>query len=268
MEPTNWHKQLPGEPLYPDIIWSLPENKSSSGKLTIIGGNQFGFGAPGNAYTVAQSAGAGVVQVLLPDGIKKVVKTLLPDAEYAPSTPSGSFARKALDSLLSLSSWSDGVLLAGDLGRNSETAMMLETYVEKYTGPLTITQDAVEYFKETPLQLVERTNTLIVLSLSQLQKIFINTPSIIPITLGMGSLQLVEALQSYTKEHSCMIVTMHNDLLYVASDGDVSTTKTTKDIWRVETATVAAVLWMQVPNKPFQAITTAVLPELAELRSA
>jgi hypothetical protein len=259
MDHSYWQKQSLDEPLFPDIIWSRPQTKAGAGKLAILGGNEHGFNAPGVAYNSAVSAGVGVTQVIMPDGIRKIVKNLLPDADFAPSTPSGSFSRKAIDQLLQSGQWADGVLLAGDFGRNSETAMMLESFIEKYTGPLTITKDAVEFFKETPGQIVDRQNTIIVLSLSQLQKLFINTPTITPITLGMNTQQLVEALHDYTEEHCAVITTMHNELLFVAHRGLVSTTKSDKDVWRVETAARASVFWLQNPDVPFEAATTAVL---------
>ena len=42
---TYWHKQGT-KPLYPDVIWSKPENKQAAGKLLIIGGHAYGFSAP------------------------------------------------------------------------------------------------------------------------------------------------------------------------------------------------------------------------------
>lgn len=256
MEHTYWLKQGT-EPLFPDILWSRPESKATSGRLSIIGGNSHGFGAPGIAYNSSMSAGVGSVNVLMPDAIKKIVKGLLPDAEFAPSTPSGSFSRQALSNLIDASNRSDCVLLAGDVGRNSETAVLFETFVQKYSGPLTITQDAVDFFKETPKDLCDRSNTLIVLSLSQLQKLFMFTPTITPIILSMSTIQLIEALHDYTLEHCATIVTKHNDLIFVASKGRVSTTKDTRKIWRVETAGRASVFWLQNPDKPLESVTTS-----------
>ena len=146
MEHTYWLKQG-AEPLFPDILWSRPESKMGAGKLAIIGGNSHGFSAPGIAYGAAQQAGAGVTRVLLPDAVKKVVKGLLPDADFAPSTPSGSFSKQSLSELLQLANWSDCVLLAGDIGRNSETSIVLEDFVHKYTELLVVAQDAVDYFR-------------------------------------------------------------------------------------------------------------------------
>lgn len=256
MEHTYWLKQGT-EPLFPDILWSRPESKATSGRLSIIGGNSHGFGAPGIAYNSSMSAGVGSVNVLMPDAIKKIVKGLLPDAEFAPSTPSGSFSRQALSNLIDASNRSDCVLLAGDVGRNSETAVLFETFVQKYSGPLTITQDAVDFFKETPKDLCDRSDTLIVLSLSQLQKLFMFTPTITPIILSMSTIQLVEALHDYTLEHRAVIVSKHNDLIFVASGGQVSTTKDERKIWRVETASRASVFWLQNADKAFEAVTSS-----------
>ncbi len=254
-----WQKQLADTPLYPDILWSRPENKLGAGKLAIIGGNGHGFGAPGMAYTIADKSGVGVCRVLLPDAVKKVVRTLLPDADFAPSTPSGSFAKLSLNELLQTAQWSDGCLLAGDLGRNSETAIVLEQFVQKYTGILTVTHDAADYFKELPILLIDRPNTLVVVSLSQLQKFFINTPSIMPILYSMSTIQLVEALHEYTTNHPACIVTKHNDLILVAYSGTVVTHKNVEKVWRVITAARASVFWLQNPGKLIEAVTTSLL---------
>ena len=148
-------------------------------------------------------------------------------------------------------------MLAGDIGRNSETAILLERFCEKYQGLLTVTQDALDYFKEIPLSLVDRPNTVIVASLAQLQKMFINTPTIIPITYSMGALQLAEALHDYTNTHPAIIIVKHESLVFIAQNGRVSTTKLDSELWRVSSASRASVFYMQNPSQAFEAITTA-----------
>src|SRR5437868_284792 len=130
MEDTNWLRQN-REPLFPNILWSRPENKRYAGKLLIIGGHKQSFNDVSAAYSAALKAGIGTVRVILPDSLQKMLAKVFPEAEYAASTPIGSFSRQALGSLLDAADWADGVLLAGDLGRNSETAILLEAFVEK-----------------------------------------------------------------------------------------------------------------------------------------
>jgi NAD(P)H-hydrate repair Nnr-like enzyme with NAD(P)H-hydrate dehydratase domain len=256
-----WRKQELKTPLFPDIVWSRPESKSNAGKLAIIGGHSHGFGAPGAAYAEALQANIGVCKVLLPEAIKKTVSLVLPDASYGPSNPSGSFSKEALSDMLDISTWSDGVLLAGDLGRNSETAILLESYVQVYSGPLTITQDAADYFKAFPQLLMNRPETTLVLSLAQLQKIFINAPLMTPITYGMTLPQLAEALHEFTAKFPITIVVRHHELLFVASGGEIVTTPNDHMPWRVRTAARASVYWLQNPGRPLEAITTSLVNE-------
>jgi len=143
---TNWLKQAPNKPLFEDILWSRPQNKRQAGKLLIIGGSVHGFSAPAGAYGAAEKAGIGSIRVILPDATKRMLGKLFLEAEFAPSTTSGSFSRQALAQLLDTADWTDGVLLAGDFGRNSETAILLEAFVKKYRGPLSITHDGIDYF--------------------------------------------------------------------------------------------------------------------------
>lgn len=258
MATTYWRKQDPGEPLFQDIIWSRPESKSNSGKLAIIGGHSHGFGAPGAAYAEALDANVGVCKVLLPDAVKKTVKYVLPDADYGSSNPSGSFSKQALGSFLDISIWADGVLIAGDMGRNSETAILLEKYVEQYSGPLMIAQDAADYFKFFPQLLMNRPKTTLVISLAQLQKIFINAPLITPITYGMTQPQLAEALHLFTTKFQITIIVKHQDLIFVAHGGQVVSTPNTDMPWRVRTAGKAIVYWIQNQSQPLESISTSL----------
>ena len=259
MDHTYWRKQSRDEPVFPDILWSRPENTTAAGKLAVIGGHAHAFGAPGIAYGEALSSGVGVCNVLMPDSVKKTVKHVLPDADFGPSNRSGSFAKNALASLIDISNWADGVCLAGDLGRNSETAMLLESYVQAYSGLLTITQDAADYFQKTPKLVLERPDTLLVVSLAQLQKIFIYTPLITPITYGMTVHQLVEALHDITTKFEACIVVKHHDAVFVAKNGQIVSTEHTEQTWRIKTAGRASVFWLQNPSKQFEAVVSSLI---------
>jgi NAD(P)H-hydrate repair Nnr-like enzyme with NAD(P)H-hydrate dehydratase domain len=173
----NWLKQTKDKPLFPDVLWSRPENKRHAGKLLIIGGHQQSFSAVSEAYSAALKAGIGTVKVVLPNKLEKTLRSLFPEAEFAASTPIGSFSRQALGQLLDLADWADAVLLAGDFGRNSESAVLLESFIEKYSGKLALAGDSLDYFLAQPTKLINRPNTLIVGNLNQLQKLA--TPSLI-----------------------------------------------------------------------------------------
>jgi ADP-dependent NAD(P)H-hydrate dehydratase / NAD(P)H-hydrate epimerase len=259
MDHSYWLRQDVDKPLFPDIIWSRPESKSNAGKLAIIGGHSFGFGAPGSAYGEALEAGIGICKVLLPDAVKKTVKHVLPDANYGPSNPSGSFSKLALDSFIEISAWSDATLLAGDMGRNSETAILLEQYVQRYSGLLAIAQDAADYFKSFPHLLLERPKTALFISLAQLQKIFINAPLITPITYGMTIPHLSEALHHFTTKYPLIIAVKHHDIILIAYNGNIVTTPNTDMPWRVKLAGKASVYWLQNPSRPLEAIATSIV---------
>lgn len=260
MDHTAWHKQTADQPLYPDLLWSRPQNKRQAGKLLIVGGNAHGFAAAGEAYGEAVKAGIGTARVLLPDSLQKTVGKVFEAGEYAPSTPSGSFAQTALAELLAMAEWADGVLLAGDFGRNSETAILLEKFAEEYTGQLTLAKDAVDYFINMPEKLLGRTNSLLVLSFAQLQKLATKARFPKAITFEMDFLRLVDILNEFTKRHQTAIITKHLQTIFVAVNGQVSTTKLDQDVefWRVKTAAHAGVWWLQNPAKPFEALTTSL----------
>ena len=260
MQRDYWRKQNPDEPLFPDLIWSRPENKRQAGKLLVVGGNAHGFAAPAEAFAAAEKAGAGTVRVLLPDSLQKTVGVTFPAGEFAPSTPSGSFSQRALGELLNMSQWSDAVLLAGDFGHNSETAILLEKFVQNYEGLLIITQDAVDYFTSASNSIIQRPNTLLALSFAQLQKLATSAHFTTPFTFNMDLLRLVDTLHDFTQQFAPHIIVKHLPTMFVAANGQVSTTKLKEDleIWRISTAASAAVWWMQNPSKPFEALTNSL----------
>lgn len=260
MDHTYWHRQTADKPLFPDLQWSRPENRAHAGKLLIVGGNAHGFAAAGEAYAESIKAGIGVSRVLLPDSLQKTVGRVFEAGEYAPSTPSGSFSKLSLASLLETAQWADGVLLAGDLGRNSETAILLETFTAKHPGALVITHDALDYFVKSPKTLLNQPSTTIVASFAQLQKIGMSAGYDKAFRFDMDFLKLVETLHDFTTKYPASIVVKHLKDIFIASAGQVSTTRLDEDqeIWRVKTAARVSVWQVQNPNKIFEATTTSL----------
>lgn len=261
-----WLKQKQDAPLFPDILWSRPESKQAGGKLLIVGGNIHGFIDVGLSYQAAVIAGAGTVRVLLPDGLRKTVGATLENCEFAPTTPSGSFARTALNELLIHAQWADCVLLAGEFGRNSETAVMLETFVQKYSGLLVVTRDAVDYFYSHPALIIDRPDTCIVGTITQLQKLATGTHYTKAITTNMDIIRLVEVVHEFQALHSAHLITHQLGTTFIAAGERISTTAVRDNEdppagrSQVPTAAAAAVFWMQNTLKPFEALTTSVLP--------
>jgi NAD(P)H-hydrate repair Nnr-like enzyme with NAD(P)H-hydrate dehydratase domain len=260
MEQSYWVRQ-DTKPLFPELEWSRPETRTQAGKLLIIGGNSQGFAAPAEAYGLAEKAGAGTVRVLLPESLRKSVGKLFPEADFAPSTPSGSFGTSALAELCDAALWADAVLFPGDITRNSETTVLLENFLEKYTAQATLTKDAADLFCLEPLAVLHRPQTVLVVAMGQLRRLGSNARFPRAFTSEMGLVQLAENLHEFTKRFSMAIITKHQGHYVVALSGQVSTTKikTDKPIWRLNAAAQASVWWLQNPTKPFEALTTSVL---------
>lgn len=263
MEFPYWQKQEPGTPLFKDVAWSRPEQKARAGRLGIVGGSNGMITAPAAAYETARQTGAGEVKVLLPDVMKRKLPPTMTDVTFGASNPSGSLARDALNELLALGQWADGMLLVGDAGRNSETAIIYEQLTHDYTGPLTITRDAVDLLKNTYATLVDRPQTLLVMSFAQAQKLF--QPLYYPkvLTFSMNLTAFVEALHKFTITYPISLAVLHAGQLVIASEGRISTTpwESAMSIWRGDVATRAAVYWLWNPGKVYEAATTSVAAE-------
>jgi NAD(P)H-hydrate repair Nnr-like enzyme with NAD(P)H-hydrate dehydratase domain len=254
-----WQKQVSTGPLFPDIEWTKPEQRSKAGKLAVIGGNKLGFVAVAESYQTALDMGAGQVRAVLPDALKSSVPVAVTDVVFLPTNPSGGFSKEGLGELEAVNHWADVRLLIGDTGKNSETAVLFERLLT-LPGHLVVTRDAADLLRPAAKVLVDRPQTTLVLSFAQLQKLFqaVYYPKIL--SFSMQLTQLVEALHKFTITYPSTIVTFHNNQLLVAHDGQVSTTPWEEPmlIWRGTVATRASAYLLWSPGKPFEALTASL----------
>ena len=232
-----------------------------AGKLGIVGGNKLGFAGVAEAYSVATSAGVGQVRVLLPDVLKKTIPKAITDTMFAPTNISGSLTKDASAEMATLGAWADGILLIGDAGRSSETAILYEQFLLDYKGPLTITRDAVDLVKNSAQSLVDRPNTLLIVSFAQLQKLFQSVYYPKVLTFSMQLTNLVEALHKFTITYPISVAVLHRETFIVAHDGDVVTTPWDNPmiIWRGNTAAKAATYWLWNSRKPLESVATSII---------
>jgi NAD(P)H-hydrate repair Nnr-like enzyme with NAD(P)H-hydrate dehydratase domain len=256
-----WHRQTTDKPLYPNIEWSKPEQRSQSGRLGIIGGNKLGFAGVADAYGEAIKTGAGEIRVLLPDVLRKTIPTSMTDVIFGVTTPSGSLAKESLTEMKALGEWSTGILLIGDAGRNSETAIVYEDFLREYSGPLVITRDAIDLIKNSSQNLVDRPSTVLIVSFAQLQKLFqlVYYPKVLTFTMQLTN--LIEAVHKFTITYPVSIVVLHKDVLLIASGGEVTSTPWDNPmaIWRGSVAATASCYWLWNLAKPLESITASIL---------
>lgn len=260
MDFSYWKRQTLETPLFPDIEWSKPEQKSQSGKLGIIGGNKLGFAGVAEAYSTALSTGAGHIRVLLPDVLKKSLASSITDAVFAPTNPSGSLSKDAIAEMRAMGEWANSILLIGDAGRSGETAVVYEQFIQSYTGQLILTRDAIDLVKNGSEMLVERPNTVLIASFAQLQKLFqaVYYPKVL--TFSMQLTNLVEAVHKFTITYPVTIAVLHKDHLVVAHNGQVTSQAWDNPmlIWRGSVAAKAAAYLLWTPSKPLEAITSSI----------
>ena len=261
MDHPYWQKQTTDKPLFPDIEWAKPEQKSQAGRLGIMGGNKLGFISIADSYQTALRTGVGEVRILLPDVLKKSIPSTIPDVVYGATNQSGGLSRDAMTEMRSIGEWATGILMIGDAGRNSETAILYEDFIRDYKGPLTITRDAIDLLKNSSATLVDRPNTLLVVSFAQLQKLFqaVYYPKVL--TFSMQLSNLAEALHKFTISYPTTIAVFHSESILVASGGEVTSTPCDNPmkIWRGITATNASVYWLWNLQKILEGVTTSLL---------
>ena len=257
-----FHEQSTDHPLFPEIIWNKPESKHLAGNLLIIGGNAHSIAAPNAAYQAALKAITKEVKVVLPDATKKYLPSTptLHHIMFAPSTLSGSFSTKALDELQAYAQWSDAVLIAGDISKNSESELALTTFIAGANRTLVLHQDAVDIALATGKAVLAKENIIYVCTFVQLQKLGSLAKIMHPFTSTMSQHALLQSLYELCGTLNGTIVLMHHNRIYTANHTSTAVTVTTnKPIIPEHIATNVSIWAMQQPNAMFKAITTSLL---------
>lgn len=258
-----WRKQI--KPLFEDLLWNIPEQKLNS--INVIGGNSQNFHS---IIRIAEFLSSHFplrrVSTILPDTLQRALPPL-PNINFVPSTDSGSFAKSDLLNLAFTSS--DFTILAGDLSRNSATAIALTTAITKSltdAKPLLITRDSVDLLAESSAKLFEHPKLFIVASLAQIQKLFraLYYPKMI--MLSQPLIPVIETLHKFTLTYDKVtLLTFHQDNIIVAHAGEIITTNiidtdfSPLSLWGGTLAATTAALNLFNPQKPLDATTAAIL---------
>ncbi len=244
-----WQKQE-SEALYPELQWSRPVNRLHAGTMLLVGGNSHGFAKVSHAMQSVQAAGIGQIKTVMPDSLAKLIPA---DSHtlFAPSTTVGSFSKEAVQDIKGYSSWLSSLWLVGDFGKNSETSMLL-VEVASSNLRLIMSDDAIDYFLQQPQLIIDRPDTLLLLTVQQLQKLA--AKSGVAITTSMGLVRLVERIMEWTCNIQADIVLL-DDPLILASRGDVVTAAMPQN----PPLAALAVWWTQFPGRPIPALSSAIV---------
>lgn len=261
-----WQKQ--SQPLFPDIAWNIPEQKT--GRLAVVGGNSQNFSTVVRISEFAsQNFPFTHVATILPD----VLRAKLPplgNLNFLPSTTSGSLAKSHQLQLSFVNS--DASLIIGDLSKNSATAVAIldaiydKEEIKSPTKPLVLARDTVDLLANDAARWLVRSNTFVIASMIQLQKVFraIYYPRMI--MLSQPLLPTVETLHKFTLSYpEITILTFHQENIIIANAGKISTTHIVDtdyspiSLWSGQLATTVAALNLYNPQQNFAATTAAVL---------
>lgn len=257
MSKANYLEQK-DKPLFPDVLWSRPETKSGAGKLLIIGGQAQEFSNVAECFTAAERAGAGIIRVMMPESTQKFTK-MLPNIEYASANNSGSFSKEALAVLLEAAAWSDAVLLAGDLGKNSETSLMLESFINKYSGILVTAPVALESLSVSFVELLSRPGRIIVMEYASMQKVGIEYELEKPVLSDSNTADIANVLHDITTKSTALLVINNENSIWTAERGKAAITRLKTKMSGAAAASRVSVWAMQQPAKVYEAVTTSLI---------
>jgi len=245
----------------PDLTWNIPETKQ--GTVNVVGGNSQNFRIPikiseylSTHYPIEK------VITVLPDSLKNQLPAL-PNLTFLNSTDSGSFASekeltKAINS-------ADFTLLLGDLSKNTITAQVVASASKIAEKPLLITRDTVDLIADRASdQLLTNDQLIFFASMPQLQKLFraVYYPKML--LLSQSLVQVADALHKFTLSYPAKIITLHNEQILIAENGEVKAVPLEKSgyapltFWQGELAAKITALNLFNPNNFLNATICAI----------
>lgn len=260
MEKINYWQKQDQKPLFPDLAWNIPEQKT--GTVNIIGGNEQSFSATiKTAEFITNKFPISRVNIVLPDALKSKLPPL-PNTIMLPSTDSGSFDKN--NQLSKILDEADFSIFAGDMSKNSITTITVSEAIKKTTSPILLSRDSIDTIIPESATLIEREKTFIIASMLQLQKFLraIYYPKML--LLSMPILPAVELLHKFTLSYPLTIVTFHEGQIIVANGGKVITTPIEKTsyspltLWDGTLACKMAALNLYNPNQSLEATSAAI----------
>ncbi len=255
-----WQKQV--KPLYPDLTWNIPEQKT--GRVSIIGGNSQNFATIiRTSEFLSHNFPLQKVTTVLPDALRHQLPPL-ENLTFTPATNSGAFAKSF--ELEKAFTCNDFNFILGDLSHNAETAIAITDAIKPSEAPLMITRDAIDLLAPTFGQIITHLQLFLVGSMSQLQKIFRALYYPRMIMLSQPLVPTIETLHKFTLTYNNLtILTFHQDNIIVASGGQIvtthiqDTTYSPISLWSGQLASKITALNLFNPKNPLAATTAAVL---------
>lgn len=245
----------------PDLTWNLPEQRRKTVK--IIGGNKNHFRTEiktaeflYNQYPVEYPT------LVLPDSLKSQLPDL-PKVIYIGSTESGSFGNK--EDLGAVMAATDYNLLLGDLSKNNITAEIIHDALKDPACPTLVTRDAIDLIADhNPEPILQNPQVIFFASMPQLQKLFraVYYPKML--LLNQSLVQVADALHKFTLSYPTKIITLHNEQILIAANGEVKAVPLNKSgyppltFWNGELAAKITALNLYNPNNFLDATICAI----------
>lgn len=253
-------------PLYPKVLWNRPVSRTGAGRLLVLGGHSGEFSAVTTFYELAMSAGAGECRVVLPSSLLKLLAGM-PEANFVPSSPSGSLGREALAEVLELAEDADSLVLGSNLSNNSETTILLERLLQESKRPAVLFDEALVSLQHDLPNVASESRNLLVVTMPEVFKLagVLGVP--INIRPDGGLINKLEIIRDVAASSKCDYALYGSELI-VASDGKLVVTHlaTRQTLPPALFAAILAVFWTQNQSNRLEGLAAGsyVLGRLTE----
>lgn len=242
--------------LFPDLLWNRPLNRRQAGRFLLLAGNIRSVHDAQMWLDALSDHGAGQVSLAFPMTISRLKAD---NVTLLPATPAGSLAQAAEPTLVGMTNESDGLVIGSNIGRHPQTVALVEK-LAALDVPLVCDGTVIIESLHLGLKWLRRPHTLLVLNRDQLQKLLRAAKLPYTVTTRSTWQQTAEALERLSNEHQATFLITDEGQVWVTHSGEVSVSK--KEVNNIFDLADTVVLWLQNQNKPFEAATAGLGPNL------
>jgi len=206
---------------FEDVAWSRPENARQASKIVILGGSKDHFAEPSQIYHLLAPVKGMKITLILPQYLSKIIGKNDANIVYASSDPIlGYFNKESLNEVLGICKSSDLLLIAGDMGKSSETQRLLETLLDNMHIPLVADSGALQCFADNYYKnLMRKDNLSIFLDALHFQNLLKSMRYQQAFTNNLTFDQKIDLLKIFTQEYSATLVVSDENVIWLSKAG-------------------------------------------------
>lgn len=195
----------------------IDEHKGSCGKVLVIGGSRTMSGAPVLSATAALRSGAGIVKLLIPEGVFIPVVSKTTELMCVPMKESifGTFSKNNLNEILESLYLFDAIVLGCGMSADEDTSALVSGLIANCTVPMVLDADGLNILASSP-DLLYHVQCDIVLTPHEVEM-----SRLCDILKTEIETDRIGVARDFARKYACTVVLKGTNTITASAEGDI-----------------------------------------------